>query len=66
MNCNECLENLVAYLEGSVSPDRRARLQAHLEICEPCRAERDALAHLRQRLLRLGPTSEKFPAASEI
>lgn len=54
MNCNECLEALVACLEGLLNPQQCARLQAHLDTCESCRAEHAALARLRRQLTAQG------------
>jgi anti-sigma factor RsiW len=54
MNCSECLEDLVAYLEGLLRAEQEMRLQAHLESCKACRVEYQAFAHLRRLLVNLG------------
>ncbi len=54
MNCAECRETLVAYLEGALSTEESQVCQAHLETCPACRAERDALARLQVRLTARG------------
>ena len=50
MNCAECRENLVAYLEGLVEAEQSRQCQAHLENCEACRVEHAALGRLQARL----------------
>jgi anti-sigma factor RsiW len=34
--CQECLDLLVDYLEGELSPERALALEIHLELCPPC------------------------------
>ncbi len=36
MPCNELVEVVTAYLDGSLPTSDLARLEAHLEICGPC------------------------------
>lgn len=36
LTCQELTEVLTDYLEGVMSPDDRARFDAHLELCEGC------------------------------
>ena len=38
MMCQELVEVLTEYLDGAQSPHDRARLEAHLGICDDCRA----------------------------
>ena len=66
MNCNECMEDLVAFLEGLLGPEQQARLQAHLETCVACRAECEVLARLRRRLVNRGEAGGRSQAALEI
>jgi anti-sigma factor RsiW len=42
MNCQDIKEELVAYLDDELDPDTRAEIEAHLESCAACRAEREA------------------------
>ena len=50
MNCAECRDNLVAYIEGLLDEEESLRCRTHLESCADCRAECEAFAHLQQRL----------------
>jgi anti-sigma factor RsiW len=36
MTCQELTEVLTDYLEGVMSPEQAAELEAHLELCEGC------------------------------
>ena len=36
MTCAELVELVTDYVEGSLSPEDRARIDAHLSICPPC------------------------------
>ena len=56
MNCQEAKVELVAYLDEELDQATRSEVEAHLESCESCRAERDAFAHTLQLV-------EKLPAA---
>lgn len=47
--------DLGAYVLGALAPDERARLEAHLERCDACRAELADLAPLPGLLARLDP-----------
>ena len=53
MNCDECINELTAYIEGVL--DDPAALEAHLAGCPTCRAELEQLRQLRTRLERLRP-----------
>jgi anti-sigma factor RsiW len=44
MNCKEVKPELVAYLDGELQDAARSQVEAHLESCAACRAERDSLA----------------------
>ncbi len=54
MNCSECIDDLVAYLEGLLGPEEKAQVQAHLQSCGACRIQCDAFAQLQQRLINTG------------
>ena len=44
MNCKEVKPELVAYLDGELQDSVRSQVEAHLENCAACQAERDQLA----------------------
>ena len=54
MNCLECQENLVAYLEGVLEEPASVGCREHLDACPACRQERDALTRLQKRLTTRG------------
>ena len=38
MDCHRAIDVLADYLDGALTPDVLARLEAHLRACAPCRA----------------------------
>lgn len=54
MNCAECRENLVAFVEGLLDREEALQCQAHLGGCAACRAEQAAVTRLQQRLVARG------------
>jgi hypothetical protein len=54
MNCAECRENLVAFVEGLIDGEASLQCQAHLETCAACRAEHTAIFRLQRRLVARG------------
>jgi anti-sigma factor RsiW len=38
LSCQELVELVTDYLEGSLEPDTGARFEAHLKVCEGCAA----------------------------
>ena len=36
LRCQEFVELVTEYLEGTLPPSERARFQAHLDYCDPC------------------------------
>ena len=54
MNCAECKERLVVYLEGLLDDSQKQTVGEHLNKCEACRAELEGLATLQQRLVNNG------------
>lgn len=59
MNCRECKEQLVAYMEGELDDAAAQDVRDHLDGCATCRAEEKATQSLRDRLLTAAdlPTS---------
>jgi hypothetical protein len=50
MNCKEICELLTAYLDGEVTPEEKANIDAHLAGCPQCRAEMEGLSETRDNL----------------
>jgi hypothetical protein len=57
MNCAECRESLVAFVEGLLDREESLQCQAHLETCAACRAEHTAITRLQTRLAARGQTA---------
>jgi predicted anti-sigma-YlaC factor YlaD len=56
LTCQELVELVTDYLEGSLSAQRRARFEEHLAICTGCR---NYLAQMRQTIKLAGKLSEE-------
>jgi len=54
MNCEECKELLVAYVENLLAESQKQAIESHLNTCPPCRAELTQLIALRDRLAANG------------
>jgi len=54
--CNQLVELITDYLEGSLPPSERARFDAHLEQCEGCRIY---LEQMRQTVAAVGALREE-------
>jgi len=50
MNCKEICELLTAYLDGEVTLEEKAYIEAHLPGCPECRAESEALSATQDNL----------------
>lgn len=50
MNCAECREKLVEYIEGLLTQQQQQQLTAHIESCPQCRMELDEFTALGQRI----------------
>lgn len=58
--CNELVEIITEYLEGTLPPSERARFDAHVDACDGCRAYVD---QMRQTIRTVGRLSaEAVPA----
>ncbi len=66
MKCSECQEDLIGYLEGLLERDRQAEVDEHLRECSLCRAEADAHAHLRDRLIDDGKALAQVQLAPQV
>jgi outer membrane lipoprotein-sorting protein len=54
MNCAECKEILVAYVEGLLEESQKQVVAEHLKDCPACRAEAKELTQLHDRLVKNG------------
>jgi anti-sigma factor RsiW len=61
LSCQEFVELVTEYLEGTLSPAERARFQAHIEDCDACTIY---LEQIRQTIRALGHLSEERIAPS--
>jgi predicted anti-sigma-YlaC factor YlaD len=56
MNCAECKELLVAYVEGLLDETEKRSVAQHLKDCAACGAELEEINNLRRRLIQNGKT----------
>lgn len=56
MSCQELVEVITGYLEGTLSAPDRARFEAHLEECSHCE---NYLAQMRETIATLGELREQ-------
>ena len=56
MTCQELVEVVTEYLEGTLPPPERARFEAHIEACEGCR---NYLDQMRQTIVLMGKLTEE-------
>ncbi|MBN1361908.1 MAG: zf-HC2 domain-containing protein, partial [Sedimentisphaerales bacterium] len=56
MNCAECQELLVLYIEQLLDDSQRQTVAEHLEDCQSCRKELEGLQTLQDRLVTNGKT----------
>ena len=54
MNCQECKELLVGYVEGLLDESQRQTVTGHLKSCQLCRMEMEAVSTLHNRLIANG------------
>ena len=66
MNCAECLENMVACLEGVLEPKPARELEAHLRTCSACQAEYAALGRVQTRLKESGQASAEVAIVNSV
>jgi anti-sigma factor RsiW len=53
MNTHPAVEDLSTYLDNSLTSEERARVEAHLELCEPCRQRLQAMQEVVRKLAGL-------------
>jgi hypothetical protein len=54
MNCKECKEILVEYIEGLLDESKKQAVAKHLKDCPTCRAELEQLKNLHEQLISNG------------
>jgi len=59
-DCENSLHELYAYLDGELTDERRAKIQHHLDECQPCAEPYDFEAELRILIRR--KCQEQVPA----
>ena len=69
MNCDQCQQELSAWLDGEVSPERGRTIEAHVHSCAPCHAawtdERALRAELASAFQELRHSAPLPPALSK-
>ena len=66
MNCAECKEILVAYLEGLLAEDQKQAVTDHLKDCHTCQAEVKQLTNLQERLVSNGRAAAQSDLENEV
>jgi outer membrane lipoprotein-sorting protein len=54
MNCSQCRELLVGYIEGLLDDNLNQAVKSHLDICAECRKELEQVSSLQKRLVANG------------
>jgi len=62
MDCQQCSDDLTAYIDGELDESAARQLKNHLETCDPCRAEyeelRDSATFVSEHAAELEPVPE--------
>ncbi|MBN2129403.1 MAG: zf-HC2 domain-containing protein [Sedimentisphaerales bacterium] len=66
MNCDECKELLVLDVEGLLEEAQKQAVAEHLAGCQACRAEREELGTLQQRLVANGKAVTQSNVENEV
>ena len=66
MNCIECKEILVAYLEGLLAEDQKQAVTEHLKDCHSCQEELKQLTNLQERLVSNGKAATQSDLENEV
>ncbi len=66
MNCAECKEILVAYLEDLLAEPQKQAVTEHLKDCHLCQAEVKQLTNLRERLINNGRAAAQSDLENEV
>lgn len=62
MDCAEVREKLVAAIDGELMPAESTAVQAHIDGCDACRAERESIVRLYVKLSAWSPVAQASPA----
>ena len=66
MNCAECKENLVAYLEDLLAEPQKQAVTEHLKDCHSCQTEVKQLTNLQERLVSNGRAAAQSDLENEV
>jgi len=66
MNCTECKEILVAYLEELLAEDEKLAVTEHLKDCHTCQEELKQLTKLQHRLVSNGKAASQSDLENEV
>ena len=66
MNCEECKEILVAYLEELLAEDKKLAVTEHLKDCHTCQEELKQLTILQKRLVSNGKAASQSDLENEV
>ncbi len=66
MNCAECKEIMVAYLEGLLAEPQKQAVTEHLKDCHTCQAEVKQLTNLHERLISNGRAVAQSDLENEV
>ncbi len=66
MNCSKCQQLLVAYQEGLLERENEQAVAEHLRDCDVCKAELEALAGIRDRLVQEARASSSGPLVAQV
>lgn len=66
MNCTECKELLVEYIEGLLDESQKQAVSEHLKSCRSCEAELHELANLQKRLVGNGKNAENVTLENRV
>jgi outer membrane lipoprotein-sorting protein len=66
MNCAECKELLVAYIEGLLDESQKQSVAEHLKDCRTCRDELQELTNLQSRLVNNGKAVSQSNLEDEV
>lgn len=66
MNCAQCRELLVAYLDGLLDESQKQTVEGHVKACETCRTDLQGLQTLQRRLVDSGQAVAQISVEEEV